>query len=264
MNYVSTRGGVAPVDFSAAVTMGLGTDGGLLVPETVPQVDGDTLAAWARLAFPDLALEVMAPFVGKAIPRDHLAGLIRRSYAGAFLIGWSIILLIMTMRPGWLFIDIPSARIGAYLSFPLGLSAAFGIIMLFAWLKKSGRRTHAPTLLFIATAFAVFIFAAGSGSYDNSQTLLPGAKSFEAAETFAASRYLADRTTKDDIILLAHRVPNTSLHYSLDECRTWSDNVPVDDVGGAYPSMVNLKDGSVLERIFCRASMAFPKSPWPS
>jgi hypothetical protein len=52
--------------------------------------------------------------------------------------------------------------------------------------------------------------------------------------------------TKDDIILLAHRVPNTSLHYSLDECRTWSDNVPVDDVGGAYPSMVNLRDGSVL------------------
>ncbi len=52
--------------------------------------------------------------------------------------------------------------------------------------------------------------------------------------------------TKDDVILLAHRVPNTSLHYSLDECRTWSDNVPVDDVGGAYPSLVNLRDGSVL------------------
>jgi len=82
MNYVSTRGGVAPVDFSAAVMMGLGTDGGLLVPATVPQVDGDTLAAWARLTFRDLALEVMAPFVGEAIPRDHLADLIRRSYAG--------------------------------------------------------------------------------------------------------------------------------------------------------------------------------------
>ena len=52
--------------------------------------------------------------------------------------------------------------------------------------------------------------------------------------------------TRDDIILLAHRVPATSLHYSLDECQTWSDNVPVDSVGGAYPSMVNLKDGSVL------------------
>ena len=50
----------------------------------------------------------------------------------------------------------------------------------------------------------------------------------------------------DDIILLAHRLPQTSLHYSLDECKTWSENVLVDDVIGAYPSMVKLKDGSVL------------------
>ena len=52
--------------------------------------------------------------------------------------------------------------------------------------------------------------------------------------------------TRDNIILLAHRVPSTSLHYSFDECKTWSKNVLVDVVGGAYPSMVNLKDGSVL------------------
>lgn len=52
--------------------------------------------------------------------------------------------------------------------------------------------------------------------------------------------------TKDDVILLAHRLPGTSLHYSLDECATWSANVPVDEVIGAYPSMVNLRDGSVL------------------
>lgn len=52
--------------------------------------------------------------------------------------------------------------------------------------------------------------------------------------------------TRDNIILLAHRVPSTSLHYSLDECKTWSENVLVDSVGGAYPSMVNLKDGTVL------------------
>jgi len=52
--------------------------------------------------------------------------------------------------------------------------------------------------------------------------------------------------TVDDIILLGHRQPATSLHYSLDEGETWSENVPVDSVGGAYPSMVNLKDGTVL------------------
>jgi hypothetical protein len=52
--------------------------------------------------------------------------------------------------------------------------------------------------------------------------------------------------TREDVILLAHRLPNTSLHYSLDECKTWSQNVLIDGVSGAYPSMVNLRDGSVL------------------
>jgi len=52
--------------------------------------------------------------------------------------------------------------------------------------------------------------------------------------------------TPDDIIILAHRLPQTSLHFSLDEAKTWSGNVLVEDVGGAYPSMVNLRDGLVL------------------
>lgn len=47
-------------------------------------------------------------------------------------------------------------------------------------------------------------------------------------------------------ILLGHRVPNTSLHWSADDGKTWSDNVVVDETIGAYPSMVNLSDGSVL------------------
>lgn len=52
--------------------------------------------------------------------------------------------------------------------------------------------------------------------------------------------------TKDDVIVLAYRLPNTSLRFSRDECQTWSENVVIDDVIGAYPSMVNLNDGSVL------------------
>jgi hypothetical protein len=53
--------------------------------------------------------------------------------------------------------------------------------------------------------------------------------------------------TKDDVILLATRLPKTNLRISRDECKTWSESILVDDVfGGAYPSMVELKDGSVL------------------
>ncbi|GMU91325.1 MAG: hypothetical protein AMXMBFR4_03830 [Candidatus Hydrogenedentota bacterium] len=50
----------------------------------------------------------------------------------------------------------------------------------------------------------------------------------------------------EGIILCAHRIPHTSLHFSTDECATWSPNVVVDTVGGAYPSMVTLNDGTIL------------------
>lgn len=52
--------------------------------------------------------------------------------------------------------------------------------------------------------------------------------------------------TSDNILLLAHRHPGTSLHYSLDFGKTWSDNVLIDSVGGAYPSMVEMPDGRIL------------------
>lgn len=81
MQYSSTRGGVAPVGFAEAVLMGLATDGGLLVPVDLPRLDVSTLRAWSGLNFQDLALEVMTPFVGDEIPRDHLRELVERSYA---------------------------------------------------------------------------------------------------------------------------------------------------------------------------------------
>lgn len=47
-------------------------------------------------------------------------------------------------------------------------------------------------------------------------------------------------------LLLAHRLPETALSVSTDEGKTWARPVVMDHVIGAYPSMVNLKDGSVL------------------
>ncbi|MGC9319543.1 MAG: sialidase family protein, partial [Armatimonadota bacterium] len=52
--------------------------------------------------------------------------------------------------------------------------------------------------------------------------------------------------TDEGVLLLGHRHPQTSLHYSLDDGQTWSENVQLDVTGGAYPSMVQLRDGSVL------------------
>ena len=62
MKYRSTRGGVSGLSFSQAVMMGLASDGGLLVPESIPDVSA-RLADWQGLSYPELASEVMAPFV---------------------------------------------------------------------------------------------------------------------------------------------------------------------------------------------------------
>jgi len=81
MRYISTRGGVEPISFSEAVMMGLATDGGLLLPESIPGVDADTLKQWSTQTFQELAVEVMLPYMGDDISREELTGLIDRSYA---------------------------------------------------------------------------------------------------------------------------------------------------------------------------------------
>ena len=46
-------------------------------------------------------------------------------------------------------------------------------------------------------------------------------------------------------LLLAHRVPDTSLHWTSDDGKIWNGRVRFDSVGAAYPSMVELPDGLV-------------------
>jgi hypothetical protein len=47
-------------------------------------------------------------------------------------------------------------------------------------------------------------------------------------------------------ILLTHRLPLTALHVSRDDARTWQGPYQIDSTIGAYPSTVELKDGTVL------------------
>jgi len=79
MRYISTRGGIQPIPFKDAVMMGLATDGGLLLPESYPAISAEQLESWRGLSYPELAFQVIAPFVGD-IPADELKGLIGRSY----------------------------------------------------------------------------------------------------------------------------------------------------------------------------------------
>ena len=82
MRYISTRGGVEPVEFTRAVLMGLADDGGLLVPESIPEVAG-SLAGWRELPYARLAFEVMRPFAAD-VPAGDFKALIDKTYSVAF------------------------------------------------------------------------------------------------------------------------------------------------------------------------------------
>ncbi|MEO5340900.1 MAG: threonine synthase [Magnetococcus sp. MYC-9] len=82
MRYISTRGQVAPLSFSQAVMMGLATDGGLLLPETIPQVGATELRRWATLPFAELAVQILRLFASEAeLPTDDLRAICQRSFA---------------------------------------------------------------------------------------------------------------------------------------------------------------------------------------
>jgi len=80
MKYISTRGNIAPIGFKDAVMMGLATDGGLILPENIPQIDRETLSAWSKLPYPELAFNIISLFATD-IPKQDLKELIDRSYA---------------------------------------------------------------------------------------------------------------------------------------------------------------------------------------
>jgi threonine synthase len=80
MRYISTRGGIEPLQFQDAVMMGLARDGGLLLPQTLPTVTEDVLNGWQQLSYQALAKEVLSLFIDD-IPGSDLEELIERAYA---------------------------------------------------------------------------------------------------------------------------------------------------------------------------------------
>ena len=80
MQFISTRGGMEPLPYSETLLEGLAPDGGLAVPEEMPQVDAATLESWRVLSYPELATEVLGLFATD-IPRDDLAMMCADAYA---------------------------------------------------------------------------------------------------------------------------------------------------------------------------------------
>ncbi|MDO5533739.1 MAG: threonine synthase [Propionibacteriaceae bacterium] len=85
MKYISTRDadGRTPLPFCDILLEGLASDGGLYLPESYPQVDAATLAAWRTLlaeeGYPALAAAVLGLYIDD-IPDADLRAICERAY----------------------------------------------------------------------------------------------------------------------------------------------------------------------------------------
>ena len=126
-------------------------------------------------------------------------------YNQAFLIGWTFALTLMSLRPDWLFVDIPSNRIGSYIVYPIAIIAAYMLVVILSALKTQTKNKSYLNPLFLLVTFFLFMsFIGANGLYDNAQALSTSGSANRAIQTYAASKYLASNSNTSDVILKDH------------------------------------------------------------
>lgn len=63
MNYISTRGGDIRYPSAMAIKLGIAPDGGLFIPETIPEVSLDQITSLARKPYVERAVEILSLFL---------------------------------------------------------------------------------------------------------------------------------------------------------------------------------------------------------
>jgi len=128
-------------------------------------------------------------------------------YSQAFMIGWISSLALMSLRPDWLFVDIPSNRIASYVVFPFAIVAACMIVHSFVLLKDKTdnmRKNYLGPAFVLITFVSFMVFVSVNGFDDNAHALNTDSSASKAIQTYTASRYLAQHSNSQDMILKDH------------------------------------------------------------
>lgn len=80
MRYVSTRGKAPVLGFSDTLLAGLAEDGGLYLPESWPEFSAGEIRSMRGLAYHELALRLIEPFVGGEIGANALRAMVNDAY----------------------------------------------------------------------------------------------------------------------------------------------------------------------------------------
>ncbi|XP_064611147.1 threonine synthase-like 2 [Liolophura sinensis] len=81
MKFVSTRGGTKQATFEETLFSCYCQDGGLFVPEAVPEISKNTLRDWSKLSFVELAQRIARLYIDEdEIPTNEINGCIERAF----------------------------------------------------------------------------------------------------------------------------------------------------------------------------------------
>lgn len=141
-------------------------------------------------------------FLGFAV---LLFSLKKRNLGFFLILSWALMIFIMSVFPKILFVNLPSNRIGNYLTYPLAILSAYGFVAIFnpGFIKKNIFKLVPENL--IKTIFLVTLtFVIASGISDSAQAFKKKDNSQEAVQTFDASDYLAKNTGDQNMILKDH------------------------------------------------------------
>ncbi|MFA5985803.1 MAG: hypothetical protein WC819_00460 [Parcubacteria group bacterium] len=106
----------------------------------------------------------------------------------AFFIGWGASILLMSLAPQTLYINIISSRIATYNIFPLAILTAFAVTWLFDRLINKDSLA-VPQWMLSATCLLILTFICTTGLRDNATSMNNAPQTNDALQTFHAGEY---------------------------------------------------------------------------
>lgn len=132
----------------------------------------------------------------------------RKNFGFAIIAAWAIMIFVMSSFPNLLFINLPSSRIGNYLSYPLAILATYGLYNIFNFSstqKFSNFSYRVMPQKFLGAAFLIILaFVFANGLSDSATAFKKSSDLTPMVQTFNASEYLKSKINADDIILKDH------------------------------------------------------------
>ncbi len=161
----------------------------------------DRIGAW-RVLMAGIFSGFILLFLGKfIIKKQSLKKIISLAVSLAILIAWAKIIFLMSWKPAWLKIDIPSGRIITYLTYPLAIMSAFGIGIFFSALKNKVNKNFLA-FLFVFFLGIGFISGLAQDIAENIRSSKDISK--EVMQTYLGSNYLAQNSQSSEQILKDH------------------------------------------------------------